>query len=43
MYFPPPQAEFGGQVSPVAVRDVGVFFEEEGDLFVGVQSYSLGY
>lgn len=24
-------------MSPVAVCDVGVFFEEEGDLFVGVQ------
>lgn len=42
--FPAPfQAEFGGQVSPVAVCDVGVFFEEEGDLFVSVQSYPLGY
>lgn len=30
-------------MSPVAVSDVGVFFEEEGDLFVGVQSYPLGY
>lgn len=30
-------------MSPVAVRDVRVFFEKEGDLFVGVQSYPLGY
>lgn len=30
-------------MSPVAVCDVGVFSEEEGDLFVGVQPYSLGY
>lgn len=30
-------------MSPVAVGDVGVFFEKEGDLFVGVQSYPLGY
>lgn len=29
-------------MSPVAVCDVGVFFEKEGDLFVGVQSYPLG-
>lgn len=37
------QAEFGGQVSPVSVCDVRVFFEEEGDLFISVQSYPLGY
>lgn len=37
-----PQAEFGGQVGPVAVCDVGVFFEKEGDLFVGVKSDPLG-
>lgn len=35
------EAEFGGQVGPVAVSDVGVLLEEGGDLFVGVQSYSL--
>lgn len=39
----PPQAEFGGQVSPVAICDEGVFSQEEGDLFVGVQPYPLGY
>lgn len=39
---PPLQAEFGGQVSSVSICDVRVFFEEEGDLFVGVQSYPLG-
>lgn len=43
MHPPPLQAEFGGQMSPVAVCNVGVFFEEEGDLVVGVQSYPLGY
>lgn len=37
------EAEFGGQVSPVAVCDVGVLLEEGGDLFIGVQSYSLRY
>lgn len=37
------KAELGGQVRPVAVCDVGVFFEEEGDLLVGVQPYPLGY
>lgn len=37
------QAEFGRQVSPVAICDVGVFLEEQGDLLIGVQSYSLGY
>lgn len=40
---PPPQAELGGQVSPVAICDVGVFSEEQGDLLVGVQPYPLGY
>lgn len=30
-------------MSPVSVCDVGVFFQEEGDLFVGVQSYPLWY
>lgn len=30
-------------MSPVAVCDVGVFFEEEGDLFIGVESYPLRY
>lgn len=30
-------------MSPVAVCDVGIFFEEERDLFVGVQPYPLGY
>lgn len=30
-------------MGPVAIGDVGVFFEEEGDLIVGVQSNPLGY
>lgn len=30
-------------MSPVAICDVGVFFEEYRDLFVRVQSYPLGY
>ncbi len=30
-------------MSSVAICDVGVFFEEEGDLFICVQSYPLGY
>lgn len=29
-------------MSPVSVRDVGVLFQEEGDLFVRVQAYPLG-
>ena len=41
-HFPPSQAEFGGQMGPVAVCDVGVFFEKQGDLLIGVQSYPLG-
>lgn len=40
---PPLDAEFGGQVSPVAIGNVRVFFEEEGDLFVRIQSYPLWY
>lgn len=36
------QAEPGGQVSPVAIGDVGVFFQKEGDLFIGVQPDPLG-
>lgn len=42
-FLSPLQAESGGQVSPVAICDVRIFFEEKGDLFVGVQSYPLGY
>lgn len=42
-FLSPLQAESGGQVSPVAICDVRIFFEEEGDLFIGVQSYPLGY
>lgn len=30
-------------MSPVAICDVGIFLEKEGDLFIGVQSYPLGY
>lgn len=30
-------------MSPVSVSDVRVFFKEQGDLIVGVQSYPLGY
>lgn len=39
---PPPDAQFGGQVGPVAVRDVGVLLEEERNLLVRVQSDPLG-
>lgn len=40
--FPPSETELGWQVGPVAICDVGVFFEEEGDLIVGVQPNPLG-
>lgn len=39
---PPSETEPGGQVGPVAICDVGVFFEEEGDLIVGVEPNPLG-
>lgn len=39
---PPPDAQFGGQVGPVAVRDVGVLLEKERNLLVRVQSDPLG-
>lgn len=42
MYFPPSETKLGWQVGPVAIGDVGVFFEEEGDLLIGVQPYPLG-
>lgn len=39
---PPPDAQFGGQVGPVAVGDVGVLLEEERDLLVRVEPDPLG-
>lgn len=39
---PPSETKPGGQVGPVAICDVGVFFEEEGDLIVGVEPNPLG-
>lgn len=40
--FPPSETQLGWQVGPVAVGDVGVFLEEEGDLLVGVQPDPVG-
>lgn len=37
------ETELGGQMSPVAICDVGILLEEGRDLFVSVQSYPLRY
>lgn len=39
----PLEAEPGGQVGPVAVGDVGVVLEEDGDLLVGVEADAAGH